>query len=82
MLITDRVCIAFVCVDRPTDVKTLAADKKKDDDADEPLTNEKLWDSVLKNQPEQGDKKNGDLLYEYPRKVAMFANLLPQGCTV
>uniref|UniRef100_K3W7N6 Transmembrane protein 223 n=1 Tax=Globisporangium ultimum (strain ATCC 200006 / CBS 805.95 / DAOM BR144) TaxID=431595 RepID=K3W7N6_GLOUD len=42
------------------------SDSKKEDDA--PLTNEKLWDSVLKNQPEQGDKKNGDLLYEYPRK--------------
>lgn len=50
---------------RPVGVKT---DKEKND-ADEPLTNEKLWDSVLKNQPEQGDKKNGDLLYEYPRKV-------------
>ncbi|KAF1320501.1 Transmembrane protein, partial [Globisporangium splendens] len=42
------------------------SDSEREDDA--PLTNEKLWDSVLKNQPEQGDKKNGDLLYEYPRK--------------
>lgn len=49
------------------DVKT---DKRKDD-GDEPLTNEKLWDSVLKNQPEQGEQKNGDLLYEYPRKVIL-----------
>lgn len=58
-------CAIVLLMIRPVGVET---DKKKDD-ADEPLTNEKLWDSVLKNQPEQGDKKNGDLLYEYPRKV-------------
>lgn len=36
---------------------------------DEPLTNAKLWDQVLEKQPGNGDKKNGDVLYEYPRKV-------------
>ncbi|TYZ65248.1 hypothetical protein PybrP1_012344 [[Pythium] brassicae (nom. inval.)] len=35
---------------------------------DEPLTNAKLWDQVLQSQPGNGDKKNGDVLYEYPRK--------------
>ncbi|RLN74037.1 hypothetical protein BBJ28_00000362 [Nothophytophthora sp. Chile5] len=37
---------------------------------DEPMTNEKLWDKVLVNHPEQDDLPNGDLLYEYPRKVS------------
>ncbi|RLN70246.1 hypothetical protein BBJ28_00004277 [Nothophytophthora sp. Chile5] len=36
----------------------------------EPMTNEKLWGKVLANHPEQDDLPNGDLLYEYPRKVS------------
>lgn len=39
------------------------------DKAEEPLTNKKLWNEVLANHPEQNDRQNGDLLYEYPRKV-------------
>ncbi|GLE08006.1 hypothetical protein PINS_up018902, partial [Pythium insidiosum] len=36
---------------------------------EEPLTNKKLWDRVLANQPPQQDeRKNSDLLYEHPRK--------------
>ncbi|TMW60791.1 hypothetical protein Poli38472_000833 [Pythium oligandrum] len=35
---------------------------------EEPLTNEKLWDRVLSDHPEHDDRKNSDLLYEYPRK--------------
>lgn len=36
---------------------------------EEELTNTKLWDKVLANQPEQMEQQGGDLLYEYPRKV-------------
>ncbi|KAJ0401215.1 hypothetical protein ATCC90586_010168 [Pythium insidiosum] len=35
---------------------------------EEPLTNKKLWDRVLADQPQQDERKNSDLLYENPRK--------------
>jgi hypothetical protein len=44
-------------------------DKKGDKAAEEPLTNEKIWDRVLASHPEQDDLPNSDLLYEYSRKA-------------
>lgn len=44
-------------------------DKKTDKAAEEPLTNEKIWDRVLASHPEQDDLPNSDLLYEYSRKA-------------
>lgn len=38
------------------------------DAKDEPLTNRKLWDKVLKNKSEEDTQQGGDLLYEYSRK--------------
>lgn len=42
---------------------------KKTKEKEEPLTNEKIWDRVLANHPEQDDIKNSDVLYEYSRKA-------------